>query len=188
MKDINLIPDEQKTNPVLKADAEKRSISVKSIIIAVIVLAAAVTGIISPRLYVRTLENEAVAIQNEVNSDKYAEVKRINAEINAAQNEISSKNAIIEDISRKTEQISELINYVEGTAPIGLSVNAIQYSNGKMNISGLSKDSTAVAEYIANLTRVNLLTNYTANASFSYGKANSNLAYNLEFTKSRQED
>ncbi|WP_313563894.1 PilN domain-containing protein [Ruminiclostridium cellobioparum] len=187
MKDINLIPDESK-NPVLKADAEKKGISVKSIILTVIILSVAAAGFFSPRLYVKTLENEAVSIQDELNSDKYTEIKKVNTDIAAAQDEISVKKAVIEDISKNSVDILELTNYVEQAAPLGISVNGIQYTNSKLTVKGYSKDSTAIAEYMANLTRVDLLTDYAANAKFAYEKANTSLEYTLEFTKSKRED
>ncbi len=182
MKDINLIPEEAKTNTVIKADDEKKSLSVKSVLLAVIILAVAAAGIISPKLYVKTLEIRAESVRDELAGEKYAEVKKVNDQITAAQDEISSKKTVIENISQSTVRISELLDYVTKSAPVGLSVNSMQHANGKLTIRGFSKDSTAVAEYMANLTMVDLLTGYTSSARFNYQKANANLEYTLEFT------
>lgn len=182
MKDINLIPEETKSNPVLKADAEKKSISVKSVLLAIVILIVAAAGIVSPGMYVKTLEIQSDSIRDEMNSDKYAEVKKVNTEITAAENEISQKKIVIENISKSSGKISELIDYVEKSAPVGLSVNEVQHANDKLTIKGYSKDSTAVAEYMANLTRVNLFKDYASSAKFKYEKANANLEYTLEFT------
>lgn len=188
MKDINLMPDETKTSSSARAEKGKKGINpAKAIAVAVLILVIAGGSILSPKIYVKGLEAQASSIQSELDSDKYAEVKKINSEIGNTQTSIDTKENVIENISVNSFKVTDIFNYVQQAVPKGVTVVDLQCGEKNMSISGTAKDSTAVAEYISNLSRIEAFAGYTSKATFSYDKANVTLSYKLDFSRVGQE-
>jgi len=187
MKDINFMTEEVKPILTPKRDVSKeKNISIKAILILVGVLVFITASILSPKVYVKSLEIQSSLIQADINSDKYIEVKSLNGQINAMQTTLNLKNNVINTINNKEVQVLDIINYVQEATPKGLYINGIDYQDKSLSISGSVKDSTAVAEYIANLNRFNVFKEYTSNATVSYEKANILQIFKIDLTKTEQ--
>lgn len=183
MRDINLMPEEVKPASALKPERSKeKKILGKAVAILVVILIVAAASILSPTIYVNALESRAVSIQAEIDSSKYAEVKSINSKIVTVQTTLDKKSDVINSISQGV-QISEILNYAQEAVPKGVSINGMQYNDKQLVISGTAKDRTAVAEYIANLNRLNIFSDFVSAATYSYGKTNSMLEYKLNLSK-----
>jgi len=187
MKDINLMPEEAKAAPAPRArNLKKGSIPVKAVVMAVAALVFVLGSILSPKIYVKALESHTAALQAEVESDKYTEVKNINQQIAAVQSNISGKKEVIDSITANPLLTTDIINYAQQSVPKGVTIDSLQCGDKSLSISGVAKDSTAVAEYISNLTRINAFADYTSKAAFSYDKANVKLAFKIELSQTNQ--
>ncbi len=187
MKDINLMPEEVKPAPAPKAKSSKKgSIPVKAVVIVVVSLVFVVGSILSPKIYVKALESQTSALQAEIESDKYKEVKTVNQQIAEAQSNISSKKEVIGSITSSTLLTTDIINFAQQAAPEGVTIDSLQCGEKGLSIEGIAKGSTAVAEYISNLTRLNAFADYSSKANFSYDKANVKLAFKIELSQTNQ--
>lgn len=183
MKDINLMPEEVKPAIHKRDVTQEKNISTKAILILLLVLIVVVATILSPKIYVKSLEANVASIKADIESDKYTEVKSINKQISSLQATLDLKKIVINTINENEVQILDILNYIQEAAPKGLLISGIQYGNKSLSITGTAKDSTAIAEYMSNITRLSVLKDFTSNASFGYGKSNAMLTYSLTFTQ-----
>lgn|GEM_PF-643901 len=194
MKDINLMPDEIKSAPAPKIKFfQAERLSIKTLVICLTIIIFVLSSIIIPKVYVARLQDYSASIKAEIESNKYSEVKKLNKELEAVQEAISLKKDVISNINDRQILITNLINYVKQAAPKGITINAIDYGDNNIAISGNAKSSIAVAEFISNLTRQNMFSDYTSYATLSYDetfsrdeKSKNEIAFKIEYTKTVQ--
>jgi Tfp pilus assembly protein PilN len=187
MKDINLMPEEVKAAAAPKSEFLKAGgIPKKAVAVLIVVLVFAIASVITPRIYVGSLERHTALIKAEIESDRYDEIKKVNSDLAAIQATVTVKKEVINKINSSQPQITDILNYVQQAVPQGITIQGFEYGDKKMSISGYTKDSTAVAEYISNLTRLSAFADYTANATFSFGKANAGDKFKLDFSQTAQ--
>lgn len=194
MKDINLMPDEIKPAPAPKTNIFKAvRLPLKTFVVSFALILFVLTSIIVPKVYVARLQDYSASIRAEIGSNRYTEVKKLNEELDTIQAAISQKKDVISSINDSQILMTDMINYVKQAAPKGLAINALDYGDNNISISGNANNSTSVAEFISNLTRQNVFSDYTSYATLSYDetfsqddKAKNEITYKIEYTKTVQ--
>lgn len=187
MKDINLMPDKAKAVPSPKEDSTKmKGVSVKAVIITASALVLIFASILTPKVCVKVLEGTSSKLQAEIQSDKYTEVKNVNQQIATIESNVSRKREVIDNITSDPLLTTDILNFVQQTAPEGVTIDSLLCGDNSLSITGFAKDSTAVAEYISNITRTDAFVDYTSKATFSYDKANVKLAFKIELSQNNQ--
>lgn len=186
MKDINFLSEEKKPLSVPKKEEpkiEKTDSGIKisaklvGIIISGVVFVA--ISILAPRFYVLGLEAKVSSLEEELKSPKYMEIQNLNTQIAEAQGKIDLKNEIIKSINGKAIPVLDILNYVQRSAPVGVVIDSIGYSQGAVIIAGSSKSEVLAAEYMANLNRIEAFKGLTDNMGFSYTKPGSDYSFNI---------
>ncbi len=186
MKDINFLSEEKKPLSVPKKEEPKTEntdsrikISAKlvGIIISGVVFVA--ISILAPRLYALGLESKVSSLEEELKSPKYLQIQTLNTQIAEVQGKIDLKNEIIKSINGKAIPVLDILNYVQRSAPVGVVIESIGYSQGAVTIACTSKSEVLAAEYMANLSRIEAFKGLTDNMGFNYTKPGSDYSFNI---------
>ncbi len=170
MKDINLLIDEERIDPV----GEAKSSTGKKIGIAFLVLVVAGlmgAGLAIPSAYVKTLEGSLASIEEDIKSEKYDEVKLLNKKISAEFGLLGEKREVIQHIDNQGGPVNSIINSLKSSTPYGCSVNGIEYDNDSLTVSLTVEDISRVAQFVMNMDRLALFELSDSSAGFKLNEA-----------------
>jgi Tfp pilus assembly protein PilN len=153
MKDINLLPQDMSGSDYAYSE-KKPGISAKAIIIVILVLLVFGATLVLPQAYIKTLDMELTALQDEVKDPKYDEVKKVRSDLESIDKLIFDKNDVINDIDNTNISVSELTTAIKGATPEGCELFALDIKRDKMEIHGKAADNLVVAEMVSNLSRL----------------------------------
>jgi|BioPla2DNA2_1021312.scaffolds.fasta_scaffold21087_3 Tfp pilus assembly protein PilN len=153
MKDINLLPQDMSGSNYAYSE-KKAGISAKAIIIAILVLLVFGATLVLPQAYIKTLEMELSALQDEIKDQKYDEVKKVRSDLDSIDKLISDKNDVINDIDNTNISVSELTTAIKSATPEGCELFALDIRTNGILIQGKAIDNLVVAEMVSNLSRL----------------------------------
>lgn len=156
MKDINLLPEEIKETEYVQPAKGGTSLKVLlGVIVGVVIIAVTVAV---PYTYIWQKENELESIKEEIESEKYNEVREVNEELDSIVDVLASKTDVVDTIDASSNPLSEVIVALQGVIPEGAVITQITYNNNRVNVVGIAQDRIAVAEIVASINRISLLT------------------------------
>lgn len=156
VKDINLLPEEIKDTEYIQPSRGGNTTAkiLVGLIIGVVIIAVTLAV---PFAYIRQKEKELESIKNEIESDKYAEVREVNAELDSIVEELASKADVIDTIDESSTPLAEVIVALQGAIPEGVALTQIDYTSNRLSVMGIAPDRIAVAELVASIERISLL-------------------------------
>lgn len=156
VKDINLLPEEIKDTEYIQPSRGGNTTAkiLVGLIIGVVIIAVTLAV---PFAYIRQKEKELESIKNEIESDKYAEVREVNAELDSIVEELASKADVIDTIDESSTPLAEVIVALQGAIPEGVALTQIGYTSNRLSVMGIAPDRIAVAELVASIERISLL-------------------------------
>ncbi|HEY9063231.1 MAG TPA: hypothetical protein VIO64_22455 [Pseudobacteroides sp.] len=157
MKDINLLPDDIRT-PQEPVKSEKSGVStVKVVTLVIAVLALVGVSLVLPKVYIIMQNTRLDIINNNIDSNKFDEVKAVNSDIVKIKAEISKKNGIVIDIDNKNIMVGQIVNYISNSLTKGCTLDAIKFGDENLIIEGTTIDPMSATEFISYISRVDYL-------------------------------
>lgn len=156
VKDINLLPEEIKDTEYVQP-ARGGSTTLKIIVGVIITFVIIAVTLVVPYAYIKQKENELESIKKEIESDKYKEVKEVNAELDSIVGELASKTDVVDTIDASITPMGEIIVALQGALPDGASMLQLSYEKNKLDVIGIAPDRIAVAELVASINKISLL-------------------------------
>lgn len=157
MKDINLLPDDIRT-PQEPMKAEKSGVStVKLVTLIIAVLALVGVSLILPKIYIIMQNTRLDMINNNIESDKFAEVKSVNADIVKIKSEVENKNNIVIDIDKNNTSVSQIVTYINNSVTKGCALDSIKIAKDELVIEGNTLDPMKATEFISYVSRIDYL-------------------------------
>ena len=156
MKDINLLPEEIKETEYVQPAKGGTSLKVLlGVIVGVVIIAVTVAV---PYTYIWQKENELESIKEEIESAKYDEVRKVNEELDSIVEVLSSKTDVVDTIDASSNPLTEVIVALQNAIPEGAVITQIDYSSNKLDVTGIAQDRITVAELVASIDKISLLT------------------------------
>ncbi len=157
MKDINLLPEEIKDTEYVQP-ARGGSTTVKILLGLIVAVVIIVVSLAIPYTYIWQKQNELETIKKEIESDKYKEVKIVNEQLDSIVDELASKTDVVDTIDESITPLGEVIVALQSAIPDGAAITRISYEKNKLDVTGIAPDRIAVAEIVASINKISLLT------------------------------
>lgn len=155
MKDINLLPEEiQASSPYSNNKVAREGIPIKGIIITVFVLLLFGATLLIPTAYIKVRQMQLDSLEADVKSDRYKEVKSVNAQIASVETNLKSKVEVINYIDDTNISVNELVVAIRGSAPTGCDIHTISVAKGVIELSGKIQETMGIAQFVSNLDRL----------------------------------
>lgn len=159
MKDINLLPEEIKSSSSYVPDKVRSGGVVKVIIILLFVILILGGSVLAPQAYVKyVLEAKLARINEDINSPKYAEVKKVRADLTDIDKTLETKKDVIGSIDNSNYPVNEVLVAINNVAPQGCVIESIAYGKKSLEIVGQAQDSVVIAELVSRINRLSFLT------------------------------
>jgi Tfp pilus assembly protein PilN len=184
LKDINLLPDEVKPDLTQQATIEKvkkdtkRSISVKTILISILVVIIMVAPIVATKLYDAQLDKDLISLNNELTSNKYMKIRQLNNDLKSINAIIETKKDIINSINSQNYSVYEMIVTLKHVIPEGCKLNNLNYNSKTLNITMQTSDFLQTGEFLMNANRLEFLSLSDSAKSLNVSK-NSQLSFSF---------
>ncbi|KNY28203.1 PilN domain-containing protein [Pseudobacteroides cellulosolvens] len=154
MKDINLLPEDIR-NPQEPVKVERQGVSkVKVVTLIVAILALVGVSLVLPKVYIIMQNTRLDMINENIESEKYNEVKAVNTDIVSIKSEISKKNNIVLDIDSKNILVGQIVSFIGNSVPKGCSLKTIKFTEGSLNVEGYSMDPIQATEFLSYISRI----------------------------------
>ncbi|TYQ13241.1 UNVERIFIED_CONTAM: Tfp pilus assembly protein PilN [Acetivibrio alkalicellulosi] len=157
MKDINLLPEEIKETEYVQPN-KSNGFSFMLLFGLIIGIAIIAVTILAPYAYIWQKEKELEAIEAEIESEKYDIVREVNSDLDEINGIIDGKMTVINTIDGMSHPVNEIIVALQSIVPEGAVITNIRYNNNKIDVTGIAADRITVAEMIASVNRISLLT------------------------------
>lgn len=154
MKDINLLFEEEKKIPQEGVAVKEPSIPAGKIIMTVLVAAMALTTLIGPGLYAKSMELKVASIQEELESEKYREVISVKSQLAVEETQLNEKKSILEHIDGQAYPVNDILNTIRSNVPDGCAISDIQYDTGTLRLGVRVEEIYNVAEFLLNMDRL----------------------------------
>ena len=180
MRDINLLPDEVRSQDVkvLLGNVESNSTAkTKTIIMGVIIVTFMAALILFPKIYINLMEAKKNSIDIQMAAQKYVQIKTLKAQLTNIKSILKTKEDVIQSIDERNYPVSEMISMMKHVAPSGSTINRFDYNEKTLKVSVSMKDLIQVAEFVSNAKRYEFLTPSDSMKEISYNKDGT-----LEFT------
>lgn len=155
--DINLLPEE-----IMSTTSYERPSSGSGVIKLVIglILVGVVVGcsILAPFLHIKMLERELAQLEKEIASEKYAEVKKVNADLASIDGVLAKKKTVLNQIDSTSYPINDIFVALKNAEPVGCTLTNIEFKNNKLKLTGIAKDNFVIAEFVSAIQRLSFLT------------------------------
>ncbi|MCX7748977.1 MAG: PilN domain-containing protein [Clostridia bacterium] len=185
MKDINLLPEEVKA-PIMQVKKSSMSISPKFVIVALFVLIIAIATLWLPKLYVTSIEARVEAVNQELESVKYNELKTVKDRVQMVENTISQKKKIINFIDSENYPVSQFLQSIIQSVPKGVDIYSISYQSKSLRISGKQQSYRAADEFISNLSRLGFMSSSENLQTISLDELGKSFYFDYTFSVGRK--
>lgn len=160
MKDINLLVEEDKNVQAgenVPVKDEKPAKTAKAIAVAVLVAVLVGVTLVVPRAYAGILDARLAAMQEELNSSKYDEVKEVNLKLAGVRVSLGDKKNILNSIDAMGYNVDSLLTAVGNNVPVGCTVSSMDYDLSTLKIALKAQDIANIAEFLLNMERLEYL-------------------------------
>lgn len=170
MKDINLLLEEEK---VQQAEEKGKSAGGKAKMVAAAVTTLVIIGatIVLPIMYSQTLKIKLSAIQSKLESEKYQEIKTLNAQIAESMQSVNAKQEVIDAIDRQYRSVSEILDIMKNAVPEGCTIKDMDFDTKTIRVTLEAANTMQVAEFLLNTGRLEFITLADSSNSISMGKS-----------------
>jgi len=155
VKDINLLPDDIKNVPDQLDTKKSTGTSAKVIILVIAVAALLGVSLVLPKVYISAQEARITSLTDEIESDKYDEVKTVMNNIKVMSEKVTSKYQLVDKIDSESVQISKILNVISLSTPQGTLIKSVDLNGVLFTVEGTVANPIAAAEVLANLGRIN---------------------------------
>jgi Tfp pilus assembly protein PilN len=156
MKDINLMMEEKSVQNEESKPAKAVG-RVKAVTILILVAAFVVVTLVVPKVYTNGLNLRLSYIQNQVNSQKYTEVKNINRQLASTDQALNSKKEIMASIDSIGYPVNDILNAAENNIPEGCTVNSLEYDTDSLKLAVKGQNIANIADFLLNMDRLDFL-------------------------------
>lgn len=154
-----MLPEEIKASSPYAPEGARSGGTAKIIIILILVILVFGGSVLAPQLYVKyILEAKLERINDDINSPKYAEVKRVRADLTKIETTLASKKDVIGSIDNINYPVNEVLVAIKNVAPQGCVIESILYGRKSLEIVGQAQDSVVIAELVSRINRLSFLT------------------------------
>lgn len=176
MKDINLLPEEERPISQVKPEKVKFEFKVnlkgKAIAIGIAIGIVAIGLLAAPKIYIKVQNIRLESLQKEMQSSKYAEINAVNAEFSSVSAALTLKQNTIDAIDKQTYSVNEIIQAIKNSLPAGVSLTNLSYDSATLSLDVKSPDINKIAEFLLNMNRLNYISVKTGD-SLTFSKDNS---------------
>lgn len=184
MKDINLLLEEEKRIPQEGVTVKEPAIPAGKIIMTVLVAAMALTTLIGPKLYAKSMELKLASIQEQLESEKYREVISVKSQLVVEEKQLNDKKSILEHIDGQAYPVNDILNTIRSNIPNGCTISDIQYDTSTLRLGIRVEEIYNVAEFLLNMDR---LENIRLSENSNTIKLNTNGDYVFNFEVGQRE-
>jgi len=157
VKDINLLPDDirQPQEPIKTEKSGVSTVKVVTLVIAIIALVG--VSLVLPKIYIVMQNTRLEMINNNIESDKFIEVKSVNADIANIKREVEKKNSIVIDIDSKSISVNQIVNYINNSVTKGCTIESVKMNENNIVIEGNAIDPLKATEFASYVSRIEYL-------------------------------
>ncbi|HOM01408.1 MAG TPA: PilN domain-containing protein [Acetivibrio sp.] len=155
--DINLLPEDIMSTSTYERPTSSGSGALKLVRGLILICVVVGVSLAAPFVYVKMLESERAQLENEINSEKYNEVKRVNAELDSINGILATKETILNQIDNTSYPVNDVVVAISNAAPVGCKLTNLRFNNNSVDVTGVVEDSLVVAEFVSSIQRLNFL-------------------------------
>lgn len=155
--DINLLPEEIMSTTTYE-QPRSGSGALKWIICLVLIGAVVGVSLVAPYLHIKMLEGELAQLEKDIASERFTEVKKVNADLDSINGVLGKKGTVLNQIDSASYPINDVIVAVSNAAPIGCKLTDLEFKSNKLKITGIAEDNLVVAEFVSSIQRLSFLT------------------------------